>query len=427
MGIKPTVLGSVVDTNSATIALTGDKYTLIRYHSNAKATMYANAKEPGASIDENLYIIRNGDRTGYGREYTFNNVEDGHFRFSAEDSMGNVGTYTLDVPLIDYQKLTCYLGDDRPDGDGKITLTCSGLFFNGSFGAVDNTLTVKCRYKPYGGSYSAWTNMSVSCGAYGGASDYTASAQLTGLDYQNSYSFEVMATDLLETATVSTEGVRSTPIFHWGGGDFQFEVPVEMHEHAVIWDDLSVGGNVSLGGEIMMNNGGIWYGDDNSTCFYGTANHSLTLKAPQINLLSDTINLNGAIIERGTWTPEVAIGNSPTTQQGWYTKIGKVVTVGFFVKTNCASGYELFPIMIAGLPFIPWCAAAGGGMCSGAYVSAGFNFQCFVAETTGNITTRVQACNNTAAANLATSASGCKYPTGGGELTVSGTITYMTA
>ena len=75
----------------------------------------------------------------------------------------------------------------------------------------------------------------------------------------------------------------------------------------------------------------------------------------------------------------------------------------------------------------PVCSAAGGGMCSGALVSAGFDFQCFVAETSGNITTRVQACNNTSSANLLTSASGCKYPTGGGELTVSGTITYMTS
>ena len=72
-------------------------------------------------------------------------------------------------------------------------------------------------------------------------------------------------------------------------------------------------------------------------------------------------------------------------------------------------------------------AAAGGGMCSGAYVSAGFNFQSFVAETSGNITTRVQSCNHTAAGNLATSASGCWYPSGNGDITLSGTITYMTA
>jgi hypothetical protein len=70
-------------------------------------------------------------------------------------------------------------------------------------------------------------------------------------------------------------------------------------------------------------------------------------------------------------------------------------------------------------------SAAGGGMCSGAYVAAGFDFQCFVAETSGSITARVQACNNTSQANLSTSSSGCKYRSGGGEITLSGTITFM--
>jgi hypothetical protein len=70
---------------------------------------------------------------------------------------------------------------------------------------------------------------------------------------------------------------------------------------------------------------------------------------------------------------------------------------------------------------------AGGGMCAGAYVSAGFTFQCFVAETDGTISTRVQACNNTSATNLSTSKSGCWYPSGGGEITISGTITYVSS
>jgi hypothetical protein len=68
---------------------------------------------------------------------------------------------------------------------------------------------------------------------------------------------------------------------------------------------------------------------------------------------------------------------------------------------------------------------AGGGMCSGAYVSAGFDFQCFVAQQSGAITTRIQQCNNTSATNLGTSATGVFYRSGGGEMTLSGTITYM--
>ena len=101
--------------------------------------------------------------------------------------------------------------------------------------------------------------------------------------------------------------------------------------------------------------------------------------------------------------------------------------MGFHIKATCKSGYTSTGVSITGLPYAPTYNAAGGGMCSGAYVNSGWNFQSFVAETDSRITTRVQACNNTSATNLSTSASGCFYPSGGGELTLSGTITYMTA
>jgi hypothetical protein len=102
------------------------------------------------------------------------------------------------------------------------------------------------------------------------------------------------------------------------------------------------------------------------------------------------------------------------------------VTVGFYIKAECPLDWEDTLVQISGLTYTPSCSASGGGMCSGAYVSGGYNFQCFVAETDGTITTRVQACNNTSDTNLATSKSGCNYRSGGGEITLSGTITYET-
>ena len=133
------------------------------------------------------------------------------------------------------------------------------------------------------------------------------------------------------------------------------------------------------------------------------------------------------IVRYGIWTPSLnsAVVSSYTTQYGWYSKVNQAVTVGFIVKATCRSGYDSTTISISGLPFTPMFTTAGGGMCSGAYVGGGFTFQCFVAETSGSISTRVQASNNTTATNLATSASGCNYPSGGGVVTISGTITFM--
>ena len=153
---------------------------------------------------------------------------------------------------------------------------------------------------------------------------------------------------------------------------------------------------------------------------------TLVIKAPNLSLSSDNLYLGGVNFEQGTWEPDLIWASGYTTVRGWYTKIGNTVTVGFYIKANCYSGYELNAVKITGLPYYPAYSAAGGGMCSGAYVGAGWNFQSFVAETSGEITTRVQACNNTETKNLETRKDALKYPLGGGELTLSGTITYMT-
>lgn len=56
--------------------------------------------------------------------------------------------------------------------------------------------------------------------------------------------------------------------------------------------------------------------------------------------------------EEGTWTPTVsgASGTTYTTQNGWYTRIGNLVTVGFELTIN-AAGTITGGASIAGLPF----------------------------------------------------------------------------
>lgn len=400
MANNPIITASVVDTNPNTIALTRNSAVLIRYHSIAEATMSATATAQGASINLDMYIIRNGNETGYGSTHAFVGVEDNLFTFSAEDSMGNVGMAEVTPHMVAYEKLTCNIGNNRPDGEGNMALSCSGAFYNGCLGipgeGVNNTLTVRYSYQSSGGITGSGT-MSVQTSF----NSYVATANLTGLDYQQSYTFTVMASDALNNVTASTAGVRSKPVFHWGESDFQFEVPVSFN------DEITVGSTHSI-----YDHNGILTVQSLATNFNGV-----------VMQYGKSVSFS----ECGTWYPNLSCAGPYVTASGWYTKTGNVVTVGFFIKQHCDSGYSNYNVTISGLPFTPVCSAAGGGMCSGALVSAGFDFQCFVAETSGNITTRVQACNNTSSANLLTSASGCKYPTGGGELTVSGTITYMTS
>lgn len=386
---------TVVDANSKTVALTGNPNKLIKGHSNAYVNMTATSSI-GAAFDLDLLIIRNGEKHQRG-EGVFNNVTSNIFEFSAEDEYGNIGTARYVAPMVDYENVTCQISNNAPDGNGNMTVSCSGTWFNGSFGTKTNTLKVEYRYAVIGSSaYTDWTSM----GVFTSGNSYVADAYVSGLDYQVAYDFEVRATDEL-TSQSSNNGVSGTPIFHWGKNDVTFEVPVVFNSSA----------------------GGISYND-------------LTDK-PEIPDISNMPNVNAH-----WWSPQLSGCGYPSFsfRGGWYSKIGSVVIVGFYIKADISGGYHANNVIITGLPaesplylYPPIMPASGGGICSGAYTASDQNFQGFVAETSGEITARTQMCNTVPNAydmsewhNLKTSAGGCCYPYGGGQITLSGTITYFT-
>ena len=435
----PIVTGTVVDVNENTIALTGNSGKLIKYFSNAKATMTVEAQK-GATINESLYIIRNGENSAYTTECTFEAVENNEFTFSAEDSRYLVGKDSVTLPMVEYTKLTCSIVSNRPDALGNMTVACSGNYFDDTFGAVQNTLTVQYRYAITGSTFSSWSDMEITKnnGRYYASADFV----IPNFSQTQFYSFETRAIDKLITVTSTDSGIKSIPIFHWGENDFVFEVPVTFNagvagatstanaESDTYEGSKTITGNLRLKGTGNYGNH-LLFGDSNYCYIAELTDDVMTIKANKINLnASGGVYVDGyaiPILDKGIWTPSLnsSAVSSYTTQYGWYSKIGQSVTIGFFIKATCKSGYNSTGISISGVPFTPLYAASGGGMCSGAYVSANNNFQCFVAETNKTITTRTQACNNTTATNLTTSASGCFYRSGGGEITLSGTITFI--
>lgn len=399
-----TIACRVEDTNPTTVNLTGDKNVLIRHYSTAKASIYA---PDGSALDLDMSYVKNGGKTVWGVEGTFPNVVSNVFDFAAMDSELRTATETVEVQMVEYVMLTCNAKDSRPDGSGDVKLSCSGNYFNGSFGKYTNYIEVVCRYKKT--SELNWSNdipMSVTVSG----NSYSASVNLNVPDYTASYDFQFAVHDRLMAVTGSSLNVTSKPIFHWGENDVAFEVPVSFNAGV---ESLKVNDEITVGSaNRIYDNGGILTVFSLATDFRGGVMQ---------------YGKSVSFAEYGTWEPQLTCPGVYWSRNGWYIKSGNVVTVGFHIKMTCDSGYNNNNVIISGLPFIPAIAAAGGGMCSGAYVSGGFNFLSFVAETSGNITTRVQSCNHTAAGNLATSASGCWYPSGNGDITLSGTITYMTA
>ena len=323
---NPVLNSTVVDSNETTKALTGDANKLVKYYSNAYYTIGASAVKESSLTSQS--VTHNGVKktaaTG-----TYNAVESASFSFSATDSRGNTTTKTVTKTLINYVKLTCN-HKVRISADGTATIEANGNYFNGSFGATANTLTVQYRYKTQGGSYSSWTAMTASKSG----NTYTASATKSGLNYQTTYIFQCRAVDKINTGGVNTteRTVKALPVFDWGENDFHIHgnLVVEgtvTHSNAssaattldeAVDTIIEYGNNGSYGYKkwssglleawrtaasavsVTSDNtsGSIYYTDQVELKTNGYASQFVSLENIQI-----TVNKNGAI---GLWQPIIA-------------------------------------------------------------------------------------------------------------------------
>lgn len=416
---NPVLAPTVVDTNAATIALTGDANKLVRFYSNAKVTLNA---ETLKNATLSYFEMKNGSNYGNSKTYTFEAVESPVFNFLARDSRGNTTTTALTPNMVEYVKLTCNLGNNLPDTDGNYEFDVSGNYFNGNFGAAANTLKVEYRIREDDGSYGSWTVMPTTFNS----NTYKATTSLTGLDYRKHYVVQLRAADRLATVETPEIQLHTLPVFSWSENDFEFNC------------DVRVGGDLRLKKEGSNYGCTLYFGDgsyasmseetDDDLTIHAT---DLTLEATNLNLNGDNIKINGSsfpAVSSGTWMPVLtksAPVSSYETQQGWWQRVGNCVTIGWNIKVNCNSGYQTTTIGIGNAPFMPQYTAGGGGIAYNMYVSAGFCFEGWVINDDGGITPRLQPCNGTAAGNLNISSSGY-YPTGGGSMTLMGTLCYTT-
>ena len=215
---KPSVSGTVVDTEFETVRLTraSDKF-LVRYHSKALCTISASTNKDAGSIKSKT--INNTVVTGNTLEIP--NVETGVFEFWAKDSREHPNSDKVTMTLIPYIKLTANVVGQRTDPtSGNATLTVEGNYYDGLFNEAENYLTVAYRQGD---------------GAYIGAkptisnNKYSVTIPLSGLEYTQAYSFEVVVHDELETVTKTVTIPKGIPVFDWGEEDFRFNVPVTIN------------------------------------------------------------------------------------------------------------------------------------------------------------------------------------------------------
>lgn len=279
----PTLTATVTDGNAATVALTGDPNVLVKYYSNASASAtYAAQKE--ASVTS--YSVTSGGKSLSTVPATFSAVESGEFKFTVTDSRGNTTAKTVTKPLVNYVKLSCNLGDEKPDAEGNFTLKARGNYFNGSFGAVANTLTVQYRHKAQDGEWEDWVAMP----ATASGNTYAAEAQITGLDYRLAHVFQVKAVDQVCNCLSVERTIRVFPLFDWGETDFKFNIPVYDENGDKLCNPYPVGSYYISANDISpaslfggtwerIENRFLWGAPSNSTlgATGGEAEHTLTV------------------------------------------------------------------------------------------------------------------------------------------------------
>ena len=199
----PTVIGSVVDTNEKTIALTGDSSVLVCYLSKPKATLTATAKN-SATI-KTIQIENPVGLFATESPYTFDTVYSDEFRFKATDSRGYSATEVLDIEtFIAYEP--CFF-DKVPiatrieSTSTTATAELNGYCFNGSFGSQDNAITVKYRYKTSNGVYGDYIPVTPTWNSDG---TFSATVTINDLSLDETYTIEFVVEDKLTSFPVES-------------------------------------------------------------------------------------------------------------------------------------------------------------------------------------------------------------------------------
>lgn len=237
---NPTINPTVKDTGSVSTVLTGDEDNKVIKEYNTMAITIGAAALKGATVKSKKVTCGGKSLTADG---TLRDVTSGDFVFSVTDSRGNTTTKTIKKTLINYVNPTCNLVANAPTTGGDMSITVKGNYFNGSFGAVANTLTVQYRYKTNNGAFGEWQTIASPTITN---NTYAASVNFTGLDYLSTYTFEARTTDKIQTIDSAAKTVKTTPVFDWGEDDFQFNVPVSLANGKPLQGVSGNGENVNI-------------------------------------------------------------------------------------------------------------------------------------------------------------------------------------
>lgn len=250
---QPQIVASVYDENERTVELTGDNTKFIRYFSNARYTIGGMPKKE-ATITS--YEATNGSKKLTTSTGVIQGVEDETFTFSVTDSRGLGVSLVTKKTVIPYNTFTCKMTpriflSTSDSTKAKLTIEVEGTYYNGSFGAVDNSITITAQLKTESGNLSLHSFVIDTDITFNGSS-FQGSKTIDNLDYREAYTVTLVAGDALTSVTIVSDPLRANPIFDWGANDFSFNVPISIEGYPVADYPIECG-------TAAMGSNGTWY------------------------------------------------------------------------------------------------------------------------------------------------------------------------
>ncbi len=243
---RPTITGSVVDTNDDVYALTNSRTRFVKYKSLPKVTWEASAKNGATLVSQKANGV---DATS---PYTYSEWKNVYVDIT--DSRGYFNRYWPDLDVVDYFIPTVQVSGGRtsPTSDSA-TISIYGSFFNGYFDANNtnlNNLSVSYKYREIG--TTEWTNGATIEVTKENNSFKNENCVIPDLfDYQKSYEVQVIATDSLSTSLPYTfKVIKGIPIFDWCKDFLRVNELFIADKNAVLNDSTKTGTayNTTLGG-----------------------------------------------------------------------------------------------------------------------------------------------------------------------------------
>lgn len=233
---EPIVDATIEDVNDTTIALTGNSDKMVKYFSNAEVHVSATPKNSAKIRGRRITC---GNKTSILPTDILYNIESGTFVATCNDTRGFSATKTITKELVEYIKLAITdISLERPTTTSNtVNASIRGNYFNQNFGASNNTLTIRFRYKQSGGEWSSYTTLTPTISG----NTFSLSTTLGSVyDFNKEYEFEINIIDKLMNVTQSVTVTRGIPIIDIGEDDVIVNGDVTVNKS---WQAISLTNN----------------------------------------------------------------------------------------------------------------------------------------------------------------------------------------